>query len=76
EMFGPAARRFAALSEDIFQPMLRVPRHPLLLARFGLVAGPPPTWTRAFLRTPQGRALFSGVAAHAINRIDRPLVGG
>lgn len=76
EMFGPAARRFAALSDDIFQPMLRMPRHPLLLARFGLVAGPPPTWTRALLRTPQGRALFSGVAAHAINRIDRPLVGG
>ncbi|HAN24392.1 MAG: NAD(P)/FAD-dependent oxidoreductase [Microbacterium sp.] len=75
-MFGSAARNFPALSEDIFQPMLRIPRHPFLLGRFGIVAGPPPTWTRHLLRTPQGRALFTGVAAHAINRIDRPLVGG
>lgn len=75
-MFRAASEQFAALSEDIFQPMLHVPRHPLLLARFGVVAGPPPTLTRHLFRTERARALFSGVAAHTINRIDRPLVGG
>lgn len=75
-MFENPARNFSALGEDIFQPMLHVPRHPILLGRFGMVAGPPPTWTGRFLRTPHARALFTGVAAHAINRIDRPLVGG
>ncbi len=32
---GPAAR-FDALSEDIMGPLLRLPKHPLALARFGL----------------------------------------
>ena len=75
-LFGAASRRFPELAEDIFRPLLHVPAHPLLLARFGLTAGPPPTWIMRMLRTDQGRALFAGVAAHAINRIDRPLVGG
>ncbi|WP_448808518.1 phytoene desaturase family protein [Agromyces bauzanensis] len=75
-MFGPPSRHFGELAQDIFQPMLRMPRHPLALSRFGLVAGPPPTWSGRLLRTPQARALFTGVAAHAMNRIDRPLVGG
>ncbi len=75
-MFGAPARRFTALAEDIFQPMLRMPRHPLLLARFGAVAGLPPTWTAKAFRGQKARALFTGVAAHAINRIDVPLVGG
>ena len=75
-MFGSPSRHFAELTEDIFRPMLHVPRHPLLLARFGAVAGPPPTWVMRLLRTEPGRALFAGVAAHAISRIDVPLVGG
>ncbi|WP_295778881.1 NAD(P)/FAD-dependent oxidoreductase [uncultured Microbacterium sp.] len=75
-MFGAPSRSFTALTEDIFQPLLRMPRHPLLLARFGAVAGLPPTWTGQAFRTEKARALFTGVAAHAINRIDVPLVGG
>lgn len=75
-LFGAASRRFPALADDIFRPLLHLPAHPLLLARFGLTAGPPPTWIIKLLGTEQGRALFAGVAAHAINRIDRPLVGG
>ncbi|MBN9157561.1 NAD(P)/FAD-dependent oxidoreductase [Microbacterium sp.] len=74
--FGRPSRAFAKLSEDIMTPMLGVPRHPFALARFGLIAGPPPTWVARFFRTERARALFLGVAAHAINRIDVPLVGG
>lgn len=75
-MFAAPSDRFADLTTDIFQPMIRMPRHPLLLARFGAVAALPPTWTARALRTERARALFTGVAAHAINRIDVPLVGG
>ncbi|MFT4258974.1 phytoene desaturase family protein [Microbacterium sp.] len=74
--FGPSSRVFDKLAEDIFTPMLAVPRHPFALARFGLVAGPPPTWVARFFRTEKARALFLGVAAHAINRLDVPLVTG
>jgi len=75
-MFGVPSRRFEDLAEDIFRPLLRVPRHPLLLARFGAVAALPPTWASRAFRGEKARALFTGVAAHAINRIDVPLVGG
>ena len=34
-LFGGPSRRFDQLSEDIMGPLLRVPRHPLGLARFG-----------------------------------------
>lgn len=74
--FGSSSRAFDRLSTAMMAPMLRVPQHPLLLARFGLVAAPPPTWVGRFFRTEQARALFMGVAAHAIQPLGQPLVTG
>ena len=34
-LFSRTSRRFDALSDDIMGPLLRVPHHPLTLARFG-----------------------------------------
>jgi phytoene dehydrogenase-like protein len=71
--FGYAAARFDALSEDIMGPLLRVPHHPLILARFGApTVLPASTFARLF-RTPQGRALFGGVAAHAFRPLHYPM---
>ena len=75
-MFGPPSRAFGKLAPGIMAPMLRVPRHPMLLARFGLVAGPPPTIVAKVLRTEKARALFMGVAAHAFQPLTQPLVTG
>ena len=36
---APRPRPTTALTEDIYRPVLRVPRHPLKLARFGLARG-------------------------------------
>lgn len=74
--FGASSRAIDQLSADIMKPMLRFPRHPLTLARFGLVAAPSATWVSRYFRTREARALFLGVAAHAINRLDVPLVTG
>lgn len=74
--FGPSARDFDTLSESIMAPMLRVPRHPLTLARMGLVAGPPPAVVGRLFRTERARALFTGVAAHALQPLTLPLVTG
>ncbi|KUF07696.1 NAD(P)/FAD-dependent oxidoreductase [Leucobacter sp. G161] len=74
--FGPLAREFGRLSPVIMSPMLRVPRHPLLLARMGLVAGPPPALVGKFFREERARALFMGVAAHALQPLTLPLVTG
>ena len=42
-VFGPLAARFDDLLADATQPVLRVPRHPLLMARFGAGAMLPAT---------------------------------
>lgn len=74
--FGPTSRRFDKLAPMIMSPMLRVPKHPLLLARLGAVAGPPPAMVGKLFRTDEARALFMGVAAHALQPLTLPLVTG
>lgn len=75
-MFGPPSRAFDKLAPGIMAPMLRVPTHPLLLARFGMLAGPPPALVAKAFRSEQARALFMGVAAHAMQPLNLPLVTG
>lgn len=72
-VFGRPAAGFAELAEDVFRPVLHVPRHPLRLMRFGIPAAAPATVLARAWRTPQGRGLFGGVAAHAFSRLDRPM---
>ena len=71
-LFGPAANGFDALAAELLQPALHVPRHPVALARFGLRAIQPATLVARRLRTDPARALFGGVAAHAMYPLDRP----
>ena len=72
-MFGPSAASFDALGEDILRPALHLPRHPLRLTRFGLRAAAPATLLARAFKTPQARALFGGVAAHAFSPLTRPM---
>lgn len=71
-VFGASAKHFDALCEDIMQPVLRVPRHPLRLTSFGLRSMLPATALARSFREPSTRALFGGVAAHAFAPLDRP----
>lgn len=71
--FGPVAAGFDALADDVLGPILRVPSHPLTMARFGLRAGLPATALARRFRTPQARALFAGSAAHAFRPLTRPV---
>jgi phytoene dehydrogenase-like protein len=81
--FGPDGRAYARLMRplvdgwaDVFREALaplHVPRRPLSLARFGLRGLLAATWlARALFRTPQPRALFGGIAAHATLPLDQP----
>ena len=72
-LFGPLVRNWRKLAADILGP-LRVPRHPLLTARFGL------NGLRSALSVAQARfsgerarALFAGLAAHSVLPLERPL---
>ncbi|MFW0783674.1 NAD(P)/FAD-dependent oxidoreductase [Gordonia sp. CPCC 206044] len=70
---GDLAAGFDDLGDDLLRPIMNVPRHPLRLAAFGPRALLPAGAVARFFRTEPARALFGGVAAHAFNRLDRPL---
>ena len=71
--FGYPAAKFDALSEDIMRPLLRLPHHPLMLARFGAPTVLPASAFARLFRTDEGRALFGGVAAHAFRPLHYPM---
>ncbi|MET7762791.1 NAD(P)/FAD-dependent oxidoreductase [Streptomyces sp. NPDC005393] len=70
--FGPLTARIDALTQELFQPVAHLPRHPLTLARFGLNALLPATVTARRWSTDEARALFGGIAAHALYPLTRP----
>jgi phytoene dehydrogenase-like protein len=73
-LFGPLVRHADDLASEILRPVVHLPRHPVLLARFGLPALlSAERLARTLFREAPARALFAGVAAHAMLRLDRPL---
>ncbi|HEY2594767.1 MAG TPA: NAD(P)/FAD-dependent oxidoreductase, partial [Chloroflexota bacterium] len=71
-LMDPFVARWQALFADALGP-LKVPRHPLLLARFGLAALPAATWlARRRFQGPRAAALFGGLAAHATLPLRHP----
>jgi phytoene dehydrogenase-like protein len=66
-LFQPLAARFDALMDETLGALVHVPRRPLLLARFGLSAlRSARAVAEARFRGPRARALFAGLAAHAV----------
>lgn len=74
KMMEPMARNWTAVAPDILRPLLRLPRHPLLLARFGLRAFlPAKTLGNLSFRQERTKSLFAGLAAHSFLSLDEPL---
>lgn len=71
--FGGPSAKFDTLSQDIMGPLLRVPKHPLVLARFGAPTVLPASALSRLFRTERARALFGGVAAHTFRPLHYPL---
>ncbi len=64
------------LVDDLLSP-LSVPRHPVALARYGLVG----VWgatavARHLMHTDQGAALLAGLAAHSVLPLNQPITAG
>ena len=71
-LFGPLAGSWGALVDDVLAPP-HVPRHPWLMARFGVDALRSATSVAsARFRGVRARALFAGLAAHSTLRLDAP----
>jgi phytoene dehydrogenase-like protein len=71
-LFESPAAHLDALNEDALRPILHLPKHPLLLARFGIPAAAPATLVARRWRSPATRALFGGVAAHSFSPLTQP----
>jgi len=61
---GPAVAAWDVLSPALMRSVLRVPRHPIALARFGLLALRSARSIAGRFSTPEARGLFAGSAAH------------
>lgn len=72
-LFAGPASRFDTLADDIMGPLLRIPAHPLTLARFGAPTVLPASVLARIFRTPAARALFGGVAAHTFRPLHYPI---
>ena len=72
-LVSPVVRRWPKLEQGVLGP-LTIPRHPLALALFGLRAVRSARGlARTQFRGERARALFAGLAAHAIQPLEHPL---
>ncbi|MEG9431936.1 phytoene desaturase family protein [Terriglobus sp. ADX1] len=61
----PLLTSWPSLLQDALSPLLRVPRHPFRMARFGMIALQSAHGIAIQLKTAQAQALLAGLAAHA-----------
>jgi phytoene dehydrogenase-like protein len=69
-LHAPFVRAWDEFSLDVLAPPLRIPRHPFMMARFGLRALRSATSLARRLRGTRARALFAGNAAHSFQPLD------
>ena len=73
ELVRPFVEHWSNFAPEILGPLRVVPRHPWLMARFGMVALQSAQSVARRLRSPRTRALFAGLAAHSFLSLDEPL---
>lgn len=72
-LYGPLVRHWDDIDDQLLGPILRPPRHPISMARFGLQAIRRAEAVAVRFKTDETRALFAGVAGHGFLPLDRPL---
>ena len=73
-LLAPAVDDWPQFAEAVLAPVFPMPRHPLLMARFGLAAfSSAQSLARARFCGARARALFAGLAAHSCLDLSQPL---
>ena len=72
-LLRPMVNNWDKLSPQLLGPLLSVPRHPLVMVRFGMRALQPASLLVRRFKTDEAAALFGGCAAHAFLPLSRPL---
>jgi phytoene dehydrogenase-like protein len=71
-LLEPLVENWNSFIQDALGPLVRVPRHPLRMARFGLSAFQPVLWiARNEFEGARTRALFGGLAGHSFLGFDQ-----
>ena len=73
DLVGPVVEHWWKFAEDGLGPPVRLPKHPWLMARFGLHGFLPADVLALRFRTARAKALFAGLAAHSFLRLDNML---
>ena len=75
-LMRPLVRTAPELLEAVLGPLVRVPHHPLVLARYGALAlTPAKALGQLAFRGTRARALLAGCAAHSILPLERVMSG-
>jgi phytoene dehydrogenase-like protein len=75
KLMRPFVERWAEFAPEVLGPVSFFPRHPWLVARFGMVAFQSAEGVAGRFRSERTRALFAGLAAHSFLSMDEPLSG-
>src|SRR5699024_7625908 len=68
---APFLGSWSSLTEDLMSPFSLLPKHPFLMAHFGMKGLRPARQLASSLKTKRARALFAGLAAHSIMPFDK-----
>jgi phytoene dehydrogenase-like protein len=72
-LLEPLADNFIELAAEILGPIQHIPKHPVLLARFGLSALlPGASLARSRFSGVRAHALFAGIATHSVMPLEAP----
>jgi len=72
-LMQPFVEHWQEFAPAVLRPMTALPKHPLLMARFGLNAMMSAKTIARRFQTERARALFAGFAAHSFLALDEPL---
>lgn len=77
DLFQRYAENWSAFADEVLGPVIHMPRHPSMMARFGIQAVQP---ARFFalnrFNNPRTRAVFAGLATHSSMSLDAPITAG
>ena len=73
KLVRPFAERWTEFAPEVLRPVSFMPRHPWLMARFGMLALQSAQAVTRRFRNERTRALFAGLAAHSFLSLDEPL---
>jgi len=75
DLVRPFVNKWSEFIPEALRPLPMIPKHPFLMARFGLHAISSAKTLTSRFRSERTRALFAGLAAHSFLALNEPLTG-